>query len=61
MSFYQIVLLSGSLLAAMLFLHHFAAIKVDNDAILSAYRDLRKEANRKAAEKSKDDSAPLAH
>ena len=47
MTFFHIALVVGPVLAALLVLHHIASVKVDNEAILSAYRDLRREGRRR--------------
>lgn len=49
MSFYQIALTIGPALAALLVLHHIIGAKIDNEAILTAYRELRQDAGRRKA------------
>lgn len=58
MSFFQIAIVVGPVLAALLILHHIASVKVDNEAILSAYRDLRREGRRRGKSGEPEDPAP---
>lgn len=52
MSFFWVALICGVAIGAYLTLNAFAASKTDNDAIISAYRDLRQEAGRKRKARS---------